>query len=259
MTAFRGGRILLRKELRESWRTRRTPVVVAIFVFLGMLAPLTARYLPEILELALGDQAGMIPIPPTTVADAVVELQQNLGQFGALTAIVLAMSLVSAEKDRGTAGFILTKPASRAAFLVAKLASLGSVLLLATAVAVLVAWVYTAVLFEPLPILGWVALALMAWLSLMAWASITFLASTVLRSSAAAAGVGVGALLGLSLVAAIPQIGRWLPSGLDAQAMLLALGRPVTAADLAAALIGTMAIIGGSVFAAWLSFRRQEL
>jgi ABC-2 type transport system permease protein len=259
VTAARGLRVLLGKELLESWRTRRTGVVVVLFVFLGMLGPLTARYLPEILELALGDQAGMIPIPPTTVADAVIELQQNLGQFGALTAIVLAMSLVSGEKDRGTAGFILTKPASRAAFLVAKLASLGAVLLLATALAVTVGWIYTTVLFEPLPVGGWIALAIMTWLSLMAWASITFLASTVLRSSAAAAGVGVGALLGISLVAAIPPIGRWLPSGLDAQAMLLALGRPVEPADLLAALVGTLAIIGGSVVLAWLSFRGQEL
>jgi ABC-2 type transport system permease protein len=259
MTALQGSRVLLAKEQRESWRTRRTPVVVVLFVLLGMLAPLTARYLPEILELALGDQAGAIPIPPTTVADAVLELQQNIGQFGALTAIVLAMTLVSGEKDRGTAGFILTKPASRAAFLVAKLASLGVVLFVATALAVAVAWIYTAILFEPLPIGGWAALALFAWLSLMVWASITFLASTVLRSSAAAAGVGVGALLGISLVAAIPPVGRWLPSGLDPQAALLALGRPIDPADLAAALTGTVVIIVGSVILAWLSFRRQEL
>ncbi|HLA17173.1 MAG TPA: ABC transporter permease subunit, partial [Candidatus Limnocylindrales bacterium] len=190
---------LTRKELTESNRTRRLPVVVVLFAGLGILSVLTARYLPEILEVALGDQAGAIPLPTPTVADVIVELQQNVGQFGALTAIVLAMGAVAWERERGTAAFILTKPASRAAFLGAKIVALGTVLGLSIAVATAVAWAYTAVLFEPLPPLGWLVLGTSAWLGLMAWTSITFLASTILRSAAAAAGVGIVAVLGLSL------------------------------------------------------------
>jgi hypothetical protein len=48
--------ILLRKELTESWRTRRLPVVAVLFVVVGIISPLTARYLNEILGAALGDQ-----------------------------------------------------------------------------------------------------------------------------------------------------------------------------------------------------------
>jgi ABC-2 type transport system permease protein len=251
--------ILVRKELLESWRTRRIPVVVGLFLFVGILSPLTARYLPEILKAALGDQATSIPIPTPTVADAVVQLQKNVGQFGALTAIILAMGLVANEKDRGTAGFILTKPASRAAFLTAKLTALGGVLALGTGLAVAVAWVYTAILFEPLAPGGWLGLAVLSWSFLIAWAAITFLASTVFRSAAAAAGIGIGALLLLSLVAAIPPVGRWLPSGLDGPALALATGNPVEPGDLATALAGTIVIVVGCVVFAWLSFRRQEL
>jgi len=250
---------LLRKELLESWRTRRIPVVVLLFLFVGIISPLTARYLPDILKAALGDQATTIPIPTPTSADAVLQLQKNLGQFGALTAIVLAMGLVAAEKDRGTAGFLLTKPASRAAFLAAKLIGLGAVLGLGTMIAVGVGWAYTAILFEVLPIGGWLALGLLSWLALMAWASLTFLASTVLRSSAAAAGAGIGGLLGVSLLAVIPPVGRWLPSGLDGPALALATGSPFDVADLAAAIVGTVAIVVACVALAWAAFRRQEL
>ncbi len=224
MTGFS---VLLAKELRESWRTRRIPVVIALFLFVGILSPLTARYLPEILHLALGDQAATIPIPTPTAADAVLQLQKNLGQFGALAAIVLAMGLVASEKERGTAAFLLTKPLSRSSFLLGKIVGLGAVLLLATVLAILAGWVYTAILFSPQPLGGWLALALLTWLALMAWAAITFLASTVLPSAAAAAGVGVGALLLISLVAAIPPVGRWLPSGLDPPALALATGQPI--------------------------------
>ena len=45
-----GLRVLLRKELREAWRTRRLPAVVVLFAVVGILSPLTARYLPEILK-----------------------------------------------------------------------------------------------------------------------------------------------------------------------------------------------------------------
>jgi ABC-2 type transport system permease protein len=250
--------ILLRKELLESWRTRRLPVVVGLFLFVGIMSPLTARYLPEILKAALGDQM-TVPVPTPVVGDAVLQLQKNLAQFGALTAIVLAMGAIASEKERGTAAFILTKPTTRASFLVAKLAALGAVLGLATAVAVAVAWVYTAVLFEPLAVGGWVALALLSWLGLMAWASITFLASTVTRSAAAAAGVGVIALLVLSIVSAIPQVGRFMPSGLDPGALALAIGQDVKGPELATAILGTLVIVVGCAALAWLSFRRQEL
>ncbi len=197
MTGFR---VLLLKELLEAWRTRRLQAMLILFVLIGIVSPLTARYLPEILRAALGSQFPSIPIPTPTAADAVDQLQKNLGQLGAFAAIVLAMGAVAAEKERGTAAFVLTKPATRGAFLGAKLVAQGVVLAVATVVAIALGWAYTAVLFGPPPLGGWVALAALSWLGLATWASITFLASTVSGSSAAAAGVGVVALIGISLV-----------------------------------------------------------
>jgi ABC-2 type transport system permease protein len=255
MTGFRA---LLLKEWLEAWRSRRVVAVVILFAILGIISALSARYLPEILKAALGDQL-TIPVPTPVAADVVLQLQKNLGQIGALVAIVLAMGAVANEKERGTAAFVLTKPVSRGAFLAAKLAVLGSVLALATLAAVAAAWVYAAVLFEPAPVLGWLALAILVWLALAAWASITFLASTVSGSAAVAAGVGVVALIAVSLVAAIPQVGRVLPAGLDAPARALATGGPLDAGELGTAIAGSAILVVGSAILAWLSFRRQEL
>lgn len=257
MTAFG---VLVGKELRETWRTRRLPAVVVLFAVIGILSPLTARYLPEILRAALGDQL-TVPVPTPQSADAVLQLQKNLGQLGAFAAIVLAMGSVAAEKERGTAAFLLTKPVGRGAFLGAKLVSLGLVLATATAVAAAVAWIYTAVLFEPGPPAGWLSLAVLTWLGLCSWAAITFLGSTVFGSAAAAAGLGVLALVGVSLVAAIPSVGRFLPSGLDSPALALATGQTdgLVVGDLATAVVGSAILIAAAAGGAWLSFRRQEL
>ena len=154
MTGFT---ILLRKELTEAWRTRRLPVVIVLFVVIGMLSPLTARYLREIMQAALGDQL-TVPIPTPTAMTAVERLQKNIGQLGALAAIALAMGSVAGELDRGTAALVLAQPVTRGAFLAAKLMAIAVVLGIAMLLAAAAAYVYTAVLFEPQPVGGWLAM-----------------------------------------------------------------------------------------------------
>ena len=251
--------VLLQKELQEAWRTRRLPVIAVLFLLVGVVSPLTARYLPEILELSLGDQLP-IPLPTPTGLDALAQLQKNLGQIGALAAIALAMGAVSGELDRGTAALVLAQPASRGAFLGAKLVAIGLVLAICTGLAAAVAWIYTAVLFEPQPAIGWLAMAVLSWLALLAWAAITFLASAATGSTTAAAGIGFVGLVVVSLASVVPALGRLLPSGLSAPAVELAAGSGVADPGAAvSALLGTIVLIGVAAFGAHLAFRSREL
>jgi ABC-2 type transport system permease protein len=252
--------VLLRKELREAWRTRRLPVVAILFLVVGIISPLTARYLNEILELLLADQLPMA-LPDPTVATAVEQLQKNLGQLGALAAIALAMGSVSGELDKGTAALVLAQPATRTAFLVAKLAALAIVLLVATLLGVVVAAVYTSILFGPVSVTGWLVFAALAWLALLAWASITFLASTATGSTTAAAGLGFVALIGLSLLAVVPALDRVLPTGLALPASLLAAGMSgaVDGGNLATAVAGSVVLVVACAAGAVAAFRHREL
>jgi ABC-2 type transport system permease protein len=257
-----GFETLLGKELLEARRTMRLLVVLALFLFVGLSSPLLARFLPEILELAAGDLGGSFPVPTPTAADAVSQVLKNIGQFGAFAAIVLAMGAVAGEIERGTAAFVLARPVRRRAFLAAKAVSLGLILALGVALAVAVGWVYTAILFEPQPVAGWIALGLLAWLGLAAWAAITFLASTVTGSAAAAAGLGFVALLGLSIASAVPAIARLTPAGLTAPALALGAGTATIdelGADLWSPVAATIVLIAGCLVLAGLAFRRREL
>ncbi|HEU0243675.1 MAG TPA: ABC transporter permease subunit [Candidatus Limnocylindrales bacterium] len=251
--------ILARKELLEAWRTRRLPIVAVLFLVVGIVSPLTAKYLPQILTATLGDQLP-IPIPTPVAADALVQLQKNLGQLGALAAIALAMGSVSGELDRGTAALVLAQPATRGAFLAAKLVAIAVVLAVGVAAATVVAWIYTAILFEPLPIGGWVAMAVLSWLGLLAWAALTFLASAATGSTTAAAGLGFVALVVISLAAVIPALDHLLPSGLTVPAIELASTGSVTDAGAAlTAVLGTVTLIVVSAVGAQLAFRSREL
>jgi ABC-2 type transport system permease protein len=251
--------LLLRKEILESWRTYRLPIMAGLFLFVGLTSPLLAKFLPEILKSAGGDQFGDLQLPTPVAADAVMQLWKNLAQFGAFAAIILAMGAVATEKDRGTAAFVLSKTASRGGFLAAKAISIGLVLAVVTFLGVAVGWIYTAILFESMPIAGWVAMAVLAWLGIAVWAAITFLASTVTGSAAAAAGVGFVALLVLSIVGAIPNLARFLPAGLAAPAIALATGRHVDPGDAVVAAISTAVLIALALLASVWSFRDQEL
>jgi ABC-2 type transport system permease protein len=255
-----GFAVLLQKELLESWRTRRLPIVALLFIVVGIISPLTAKYLNEIMAAALGDQLPVV-LPEPTARMALEQLQKNLGQFGALAAIALAMGSVSGELDRGTAALVLAQPATRPAFLVAKLVGIGLVLAVCTVAAVAIAWVYTAILFEPLPVGGWVALAVLAWLALLAWAAITFLASTATGSTTAAAGLGFVALIGLSILAVIPAVDHVLPTGLTLPSILIASGQAaaVDGGALATAVLGTVVLVAACAVGAIAAFARREL
>jgi ABC-2 type transport system permease protein len=254
-----GYHTLLEKEVVEAWRTYRLAVVTLLFVALAASAPLTTKYLPDIVK-AFSPPGIEISFQPMGIPDVIDQLLKNVIQFGALAGILLAMGSVANEKDRGTAALVLTKPVGRFGFLLAKIAGIGLVVGIAIGAAVAAAWGYTTYLFGPVPAWPWVEMAGIIWLSTMVYASITFLGSAVMRSSLAAAAVGFAGLIALSLASIVPTLTTWLPAGLIAVAKAVALGSTRNPALEPARTIGiSMAIIAVSMVLGWLVFRRQEL
>jgi ABC-2 type transport system permease protein len=250
---------LLEKEVVEAWRTYRLLVICALFLAFGIVAPLTTRYLPDIIA-AFAPSGFQVSLPPLGVADVIDQFLKNVVQFGALAAILTTMGAVANEKERGTAALVLTKPVTRLAFLLAKLAAIGLLFGLAIALATVGAWLYTTYLFEPLPAWPWAQMAGVIWLSTMVYVSITFLGSVLMRSSLGAAGFGFAGLIALSLASIVPTLTTWLPAGLTAVAKAVALGTtrdPELHPDRTIGI--SLAIIVVAVILSWLRFRREEL
>jgi ABC-2 type transport system permease protein len=248
--------LMLRKEVREQVRTMRLVVVVAVFAIFGLLSPVVARYTREIVEAVGGGQfGGMIPEP--TVADAVIQFTKNVGQFGVVIAILVTMGAVATEKERGTAAFLLTKPIGRGAFVAAKVVAIGALLALALAAAGALCWIYTTILFEPLPVAAFAGAVALVWLSLAVFAALTFLASVATRSALVAGGAAFGLFLVVGILSALPGIGPYLPTSLWGAADALALG---TVPDpLLGPVVVNVALIAVVLGLAWWGFRRQEL
>ena len=252
---MKGYAVLLRKEVIEQWRTRRLPVVAVIFLLFGLASPVLAKYTPDIVKLVASSIDIHVPTP--TVKDAVAQLIKNLSQVGVLTAILLAMGSVAGEKESGTAAFVLVKPVSRFAFLAAKFSGLAVTIAVAVLICGLAAYLYTDLLFAPLSVLGFGTACFVILLGLLEIASVTFLGSTLVRSSIPAAGIGIVALVVAGVVAALPNVGRFTPLGLNELASNLALQQMATGWILP--LIVNAGFVVVALATSWLVFRRQEI
>jgi ABC-2 type transport system permease protein len=254
-----GFRTLLAKEMREQLRTGRLVAVAAVFILFGIVGPLTDRYMKELMN-ALGEQGGgfTITVPPPSLAGAAGQILKNLSQFGIICALLLAMGSVAWEKERGTAGMILTKPASRAAFLAAKLTAISATLLAGVVLGCGLGYLYTLILYpEVFGLGGYVAMSLLLWWMLVGFAAITMLGSTLTRSAAAAAGIGLVAMLVLSVLSSLPVVGPYMPISLATAASDLVMGRDP--GWVVGPILLNLLLVPAVFLATWLIFRRQEL
>jgi ABC-2 type transport system permease protein len=247
----------VRKELKQQWRTRRFIVVGAVFIIFGMISPLLARFLPEILSSVEGAEqfAGLIPEP--TIADAAVQYINNITQFGFILAIVLGMGAVAGEKEKGTAAMILSKPMPRWAFIISKFVAQSIVYLTSFIIAAISAYYYTYFLFGP-PEAGPFFLMnglLMVWL--LVFVAITLLGSALGKSAGGAAGIAaVGAVL-ILILGSIPTIGELMPGALVGWASQLAF--PEAAVPNGGALAMGVVLISLFLVTAVAVFEQQEL
>lgn len=246
--------VLVRKDLREQWRTLRLPIVVLIFFAFGLASPVVAKYTPELLSHAGGNI--QITVPTPTIGDAVDQFIKNLGQVGPFAAILLAMGAVARERERGTAALVLTKPVSRQAFLGSRFIALLVTLGVAVVAGGLADYAYTSALFSTMTAPGFLACCALVVIGTMVFAAVTFLASTVIGSTLPAAGVGLGIYILVAIASIVPRLNHILPAGLEAPARALALGQ--SPPHLWTSVGFNLLWIAICLAASWLSFRTQE-
>jgi ABC-2 type transport system permease protein len=167
------------------------------------------------------------------------------------------MASVAGEKSSGTAAMVLSKPASRGVFLLAKLLALSVTFALGTGLGVAAGYAYTGMLFTWLPPGGFVVLACALLLYLLSFASLTLLASTLMRSQLGAAGLAFGMALTLGLLGTLPAIAAYLPASLLGWGRAAASGATIELPW--RAMLAVLALLPGMLLLGWAALRRQEI
>jgi len=246
----------LRKEVLELVRTHRLLVMAVILIAFGLASPLLAKLLPEMMGLVPGGEDFLSLIPTPTISDAIAQYVKNLSLFGVLVAYLMTMGAVATEKERGTAVLMLVKPLPRAVFLLTKFVALALAFLGCLALAGLGGYYYTTLLFSAPELSAWVVLNLMLWLYFLVYVALTLLASTIAKSQAVAAGLGIGAIAVLGALPSVPGLGRYLPGQLVTWGTALFTDPSARSWP---ALGISLGLIAACLVAAWIVLDRQEL
>lgn len=246
--------VLIKKELRELLRTHKFTVVLVAFAAFGLLSPLTAKMLPELLQAMAGEVVIQLPAP--TALMAVDQYLKNLTQMGLLVVVLTAMGAVAGERERGTAAMILCKPVSRAAFVASKFIAYAAVLTAGLALAALACYYYVAVLFERVDAWSFIATNALLGLYLLVLLSLTLLASAIFRSTLAAGGLAFALAMAVSIAGILPNLDRYSPASLIDWGRALVAGTGEVAWP---ALVASMVLVALCGTLSWGIFRRHEL
>jgi ABC-2 type transport system permease protein len=214
----------LRKELHAWWGTRfwliQTAVWLAvvngILVIVLWVAPATDpnMKLPEGGLMAMGLQVFFA----------------FAAQAAAMGAAILGMGAIIAEKQSGTAAWVLSKPLSRTAFITAKLVALSlGVLLIAILLQGVVAFGQIAAVTRELP--GFVPFAIglgVLAVHTLFYLTLVVMLGTFLNSRGAVVGIALGLLFGQQLAGnLLGPVAMYLPNSLGALATLASMGEPL--------------------------------
>lgn len=254
---MRGFTVFLGKEFAEIFSTWRIWVLPMIMIGIGILSPITAELMPQLVASMAESTPGLvIELPPSSILDSYAQFSQNLTQIVLIAVIIAVAGMVASEKRTGTAILMLTKPVSRASFVLAKVISNITLLVGATVIGTGVFWAASQVFFvneftdRMLAMVGlWLLLAAMM-IAIMA------LFSVLLGSQAGAAGAGLGVYLAMSI------LGLWRPAAEYSPAGLIGLGDRILAGTETVVIWPALTAVAVAVLAtaaAVLVFRRQEI
>jgi ABC-2 type transport system permease protein len=244
--------IFLKKELIEAFKTYNLLIMGAVFLIFGIMSPLMAKMMPEILRWAVEadpSTAGMdlsVLFTEPKALDAWAQFYSNAGFMGLIVLVVVFSGMLSSEFSKGTLTIILTKGLSRSAAILSKLTSAIVIWTASYAISFLTSWGYTIYFFpgETLPNVFFAGICL--WVFGMFLLTLTALAAALSKTSSIFCMLAVGAAVTvLNLLNLVPQIEKYNPSTL-AQSPMSLIAETVAPGDvyptLAVAVAGMIAL-----------------
>jgi ABC-2 type transport system permease protein len=239
---------ILRKELGQWWGTRtwwvQTLIWVTILNGISTIVALTEARLPG--ELLVEVVQTFLPMTVGAVA---------------IGTVIAAQGAIVGEKQLGTAAWVMSKPASRAAFILAKILANALGVWVTAIIIPSIIFVITVGMLVPAPLalIPFLAGMAIAALAQLFYLTLTLMLGTFTNSRGPIAGIGIGFIMtGLLLKGFIPsQVLIVTPWPLTDVAAGLALGTDLPSIWLVPVLATAFWIVAMTVTALW-RFGREE-
>ena len=194
------------KEAREMVRLGRWIPLVAVYLFLGILQPITSKLMPAILSSASNLPKGtVIHIPPATVDQVLYGIIGQYNQLGILTLILVGMGMIAGERKL-VGEWLWSKPVNMTHYILAKYSVFFLVAALSSLIGLGLGAYYTAQLIGPV---NWNALWQGALLYVLCQAfliSVILLASALVTSPSLAGGIALMVIVLVNVL--LPMVWR---------------------------------------------------
>jgi ABC-2 type transport system permease protein len=202
---------LWRLEWLRLFRTRKWMILAGVYGFFGVLGPLTARYLAEIMD-AVGGGVEM-ELPELTPADGITQYIGNAQQLGLLAVAFVAAGALAFDANREMSIFLRTR-AKVAAIFTPRFIVNAAAAVAGFTFGAIIAYVGTGILLEWLAIGPFLLGVALHGVYLIFVVAVIAVLSSVFRSVLAVALTTLGVMILVAIVAVIPQLAAWLPSEL---------------------------------------------
>ncbi|WP_456274375.1 ABC transporter permease [Bacillus sp. AK031] len=252
--------VLLRKELLESRRNFKWLWMPIVFILFGITEPLSAYYMPDILN-AVGNlpDGAVIKIPTPTSEEVLLSTIGQYSTMGVLIIVLAFMGTVSGEKKNGCASLVLVKPVSYFNYILSKWTAAIIVVWVSYGLGMLSSWYYINILFENISAAEFLQSLVIYgfWLSFVVTLTVFFSSITSSSGFAAFSAIGVSVLLSFVSSTLSEQL-QWSPSQLSAYvAEILIDGN--WSSELTLTLAVTTLLIGLLLFLSPVLFKKSEL
>ena len=110
---------LIKKESIENIRTKKMLGLLLLFIFIGLISPLTAKLTPQILQAIATDGIDIKVNTPTEI-DSWVQFFKNVNQIGMFGLVILFSTQITNEIQKGTLINLLSKGLPRYQVIISK-------------------------------------------------------------------------------------------------------------------------------------------
>lgn len=109
----------IKKEFVENVRTYKFYIMIAVFLLLGMMNPITAKITPQLLKSFMPEGVS-IAINDPTALDSWAQFFKNVPQMGLIVLVIIFSGIMANEFSRGTLINVLTKGLPRSLVILSK-------------------------------------------------------------------------------------------------------------------------------------------
>lgn len=254
---MRGYIAFIQKELLEGIRNYKILILLLAFFVLGMISPLLAKLMPEMLS-GMEIEGMTITISDPVAMDSYTQFYKNITQMGTVVLLLVFGGTLSGELSKGTLINVLTKGLSRDSVILAKYTMMILMWTGVYSITAAIFYGYTAFLFPKDEVSHVFYAFFMFWLFGVFLFALLLLGSVILRGNYGGILFTVIVLAVLLIVSMFPQCERFNPITLASINCSILEGSK-RVGDTVIPMLITIASSIGSILLSLLLFRKKAI